>query len=233
MSPRWLLYLLCGVVLFPCQVLAEEGGTRVAVVDLAFIFEKYAMTRDLETAFEERRRRAATEADSRREAMESKRKKLLPLKPDSREFADLEQELTRLQIEFEVWATLQEKSLKEDHKRWLLRIYTNVREVVAKLAVESQIDLVVTYDRLAEDAPDSLALRQQILLQNILYFNDRIDLTQTVLARVNEQYDRDGGAAGLRLSAAPLLEGTAEPDGTVAASGAPGGVGDSRHPMSP
>ena len=169
------------------------------MVDLAFNFEKYAMTKDLEAMFDERRRAAAAEAERKRASVEAKRKNLLALKPESAEFAQLEQEITRMEIEYEVWAAHQEQALKRDHKRWLMRIYKNVKDGVAQIALGSKIDLVLTYDQLTEDAPDSIALRQQILLQKIIYFDDRIDLTQAVLSQVNAKYEADGGAAGLRL----------------------------------
>ena len=180
---------------------AQEKSVNVAVVDLALIFEKFAMTKDLEAAFDARRRIAAEEAATKKAAIDKKREALLARKPDSKEFAELEQEVTRLEAEYEVWATVQEKSLKADHKRWLMRIYNNVRQAVAETAAASKIELVLTYDKLTDDAPDSIALRQQILLQKIIYFNERIDLTDAVLARVNETYEKAGGAASLQLSA--------------------------------
>ncbi|MFH1108271.1 MAG: OmpH family outer membrane protein [Planctomycetota bacterium] len=202
MNPKGLLVFLCCGTALAGQAPAQDKGVDVAVVDLASIFEKYLMTKDLERLFDDRRREAAAEAESKRAAIEAKRKNLLALKEESKEFAELEQEITRLEVEYEVWASLQEKMLKADHKRWLLRIYKNVKEAVAEIAARDGVDLVLTYDQLTEDAPDSVALRQQILLQKIIYFNDRIDLTQAVLTRLNEKYEKDGGAAGLRLSTA-------------------------------
>ena len=202
MNPKWALCVAWVVLAMPGSAPAQEKNVNVAVVDLAFIFEKYAMTKDLETMFDERRRGAAAEAERKRASVEAKRKNLLALKPESAEFAKLEQEITRLEIEYEVWAAHQEQALKRDHKRWLTRIYKNVKSAVAQIALGSNIDLVLTYDQLTDDAPDSITLRQQILLQKIIYFDDRIDLTQAVLTQVNAKYDADGGAAGLQLSRA-------------------------------
>ena|GEM_PF-1063589 len=199
MNPKWLLCAAWVVLAMPGRAPAQEKNVNVAVVDLAFTFEKYAMTKDLEAMFDERRRAAAAEAERKRASVEAKRKNLLALKPESAEFTQLEQEITRMEIEYEVWAAHQEQALKRDHKRWLMRIYKDVKDAVAQIALSSKIDLVLTYDQLTEDAPDSIALRQQILLQKIIYFDDRIDLTQAVLSQVNAKYEADGGAAGLRL----------------------------------
>ncbi len=206
MNPKWVLGVLCVVLALPGSAPADEKNVNIAVVDLTFIFENYGMTQALEDLFDRRRQAAAAEAESKRAAVEAKRKDLLARKPESKEFAQIEEEITRMQVEFEVWAALQEKRLKDDHKRWLMQIYTNVRNAVAEIATESNIDMVLTYDKLTDDAPDSVALRQQILLQKIIYFDDRIELTQAVLARLNEKYEKEGGATGLRLGMAPPLE---------------------------
>ena len=202
MNPKLLLLALCAVSVFSGRVLAEGQDVNIAVVDMAHLFENYAMTKDLEVMFDERRQAAAAAAESKKAAIEAKRKDLVARKPESKEFAQIEQDISRMEIEFQVWATHQEKSLKDEHKRWFLNIYKNVQNVVAQVAKESSVDLVLTYRKMDEDAGDSLALREQLLLKNVLYFDDRIELTQLVLERLNEQYDKDGGASSLRVGLA-------------------------------
>ena len=111
----------------------------------------------------------SAEAESRRAAIEAKRKSLIAFNENSQEYTALEQDLTRMTIEFEVWANLQEKRLKDEHKRWLLRIYNNVKEAVSAIAATSHIDLVLTYEQLIDEAPDSITLRQQILLKKVIF----------------------------------------------------------------
>jgi Skp family chaperone for outer membrane proteins len=222
MYPKRFVGVLSLVLAISGRTLAEEKKVNVAVVDLASIFEKYAMTKDLEAAFDARRRAAAEEAANKKTAIDKKREALLARKPESKEFAELEQEVTHLEVEYEVWASVQEKSLKADHKRWLMRIYNNVREAVAEVAAPAHVDLVLTYDKLTEEAPDSIALRQQILLQKIIYFDDRIDLTQAVLTRLNEKYEKAGGAAGLKLTMASPLDELRDAAGEQLFSAAPG-----------
>lgn len=183
---------------------------HVAVLDVARVFEEYELTRDLETRFEEHRRAAADEAERRRAAAEQMRRALSAFDPESEDFARREAELTRAEIEFQVWSVQMEKKLKNDHKRWLLRIYDNTKAEVAKLAEERNVDLVVTYDRLTEDAPDSVTLRQQILLQKVIYHSGRIDLTDEILKRLNAAYRDAGGMPSLDAPPARKKETPAE-----------------------
>ncbi|MCK4659628.1 MAG: OmpH family outer membrane protein [Phycisphaerae bacterium] len=207
MKSKWITLVICGAFTMPGRASAQEKNVNVAVVNLSHLFERYVMTKDLEAKFEGWRTATAAEAEKKRSAVESRRKDLVALKPESKQFDELEQEITRMEIEYEVWVTQQEKAIKNNHKRWLMRIYKDVREAVAAIALDAKIDLVLTYEQLTEDVPDSNALRQQILLQKIIYFDNRIDLTQAVLARINQKYEKAGGAANLQLSqASPFRE---------------------------
>lgn len=198
MTSRCVLCVLCGLLAMPGLAPAQEKNVNVAVVDLAYIFENYDIRTDLESKFEKLRQDMAAEAKRRKEAIDRKRDVLLTRKPESKDFAELEQEISRMQIEFTVWVEYQEKTLKNKHREWFLRIYTNIRETVAEVSVGSSVDLVLTYKPLEKEATESI--EQQILLQNIIYFDDRIDLTQAVLNRLNEKYEKAGGAANLKIS---------------------------------
>ena len=52
-------------------------------------------------------------------------------------------------------------------------------------------------DELFEDVRDSDLLRQQILLKKVLFFSERLDLTELVGKDLNDQYAKRGGAASL------------------------------------
>ncbi|HEV8261140.1 MAG TPA: OmpH family outer membrane protein, partial [Burkholderiales bacterium] len=149
----------------------------MGAVNIAEVFDKYEMTKGLEEHFEHQRQALAERAQARRDEMDAKRRALLEqFKPDTAEFEERQEELERMQVDYEVWAGVEEKRLKKQHKHWLMTIYRNVREQVRQVAEMRGIDMVLTYDTLTEDAPDSQALRQQILLQKVIYSSPRVDL---------------------------------------------------------
>ncbi len=193
-TPRQFAMLL-GVLTIAAGVARAE--TNIAVLDVARVFEAYEMTRDLEAAFDERRREAANEAERRRGNIEQMRRALAAFDPESEDFARREQELVQAEVEFQVWSAMQERTLKNDHKRWLKHIYRRTQDTIAEIAGERDIDLVLTYDALTEDAPDSAALRQQILLQKVIFHDEKIDITDAVLQRLNKAYRDEGGAQSL------------------------------------
>jgi Skp family chaperone for outer membrane proteins len=190
---------LCTAVL--SALIAQSGAprpaTKIAVVNLATVFERYQMTSDLEQKFEESRQAVGAEAQSKRDQINLQQNALLDLKPGTPDFKKREDDLLRAQTNFEVWLKIKERDLKRQHMRWLKLIYERTKGVIAKLAADRDIDLVLSYNNLDEDVPDSVALKQQILLRNVLYANNRVNLTERVIELLDADYQREGGAAML------------------------------------
>jgi len=181
------------------------AGQNIAVIDVARVFEQYKLTRDLESTFDKQRRDLSAEADQRRQSVEQMRKSLAAFDPASNDYAQREEKLYRAEVEYQVWSGTQEKRLKSEHKRWLLRIYRDTQRIIGEIARSRGVDVVLTYDHLMEDAPDSTALRQQILLQKVIYHSDRVDITTEVLNRLNSEYTaKNQGGSRPRTGQAPL-----------------------------
>jgi Skp family chaperone for outer membrane proteins len=178
------------------STLALADGPKIGVINLSVAFDKYRLTKDLEAKFDERRRELANEADRRKAEIDVKREALASFKPDTADYKERRDQITELEVRFQVWAGTKDQQLKDSHKEWLLRIYTDIRAAVQKVAQEQGIDLVLTYEDVTEEAPDSKALRQQLLLEKVIYFDTRLDLTESVLNEVNSSY---GGPDTIQL----------------------------------
>ncbi|MCP4250300.1 MAG: OmpH family outer membrane protein [bacterium] len=202
--------LLMGLLLPAWTAPAEQPPEpKVAVVNLARVFDGYAMTKDLETRFEAKRRGIADDAENRRKSLEQQISALEAFDPASKDYAERRDQILNTQIEYRIWLEVEEARLKEEHMSWLRVIYNDVRTAVAEMAEQRGLDLVLTYDELSPDVPDSLALRREILLKKVLYFSDRIDLSETVLDQLNGTYAKRGGAAS--LGHAPTVPGPPDP----------------------
>lgn len=181
-------WLLWGVVGILWPVCGAVGQTRTAVLDIAALFEKYERTAYLEEEFLAKRKFLTEEAERRRQQVETLRKAIEAYKPGTAEFKQKQLELREAELRYKVWGETEDENLKDAHKQSLLEIYDDIRRTVAMLAQEKGIDVVLTYDRLTESAQDSESLRRQILLQKVLYYNPSIDITETTLAALNEQF---------------------------------------------
>ena len=188
------------ILLFAPAALAQSapGGTRIAVVNLARIFEEFDMVKDLEAKFDESRREVGAEADARRQAISIKRQELEAFPEDSSDYAARNKDLTRMEFEYKLWLATEEQTLKDRHKRWLEDIYTRTRKAVEQLAAERKIDLVITIDEGPLEAPDSITMRQEIMLRKVLFATPSVNLTDDLLERLNREYEQSGGISTLK-----------------------------------
>ena len=68
-------------------------------------------------------------------------------------------------------------------------IFTDILAAIREVADEQGLDVVLAADRLPQEpAQNTTQIRQQIVLQKVLYWNPRVDLTEMVIARLNERY---------------------------------------------
>ena len=202
-----LVAIVCASVVSAAS--AQTAGQRsatpnIAVINLGAVFERFQMTRDLEQVFTDQRESLATQAQKTREDVIIQRNALAQFKPGSPDFLQREEELVFAQKRFEGWLDIQEVRLKREHKTWLELIYRNVQDAVAKIAEGRGIDLVLTYSDLEEDAPDSIAFKQQILLRTVIYAHDRIDLTEEVIRTVDGDYAKRGGINAIQAGGSVL-----------------------------
>ncbi len=191
MRQSYTLALCCLLTLLgtrPSPSLAASEPAKVAVINLSKVFDQYRMTKDLEAKFDERRRAMAAEAQKKQDEINVKRQALASFKPGTIDHKTRRNELTEMQMNFEVWAATKEQLMRDSHKDWLLRIYHDVRDAVQTVSKAQNIDLVLTYEEVTDEAPDSKTLRQQLMLEKVFYFDPKLDLTQTVIEEVNKKY---------------------------------------------
>ena len=181
------------------QAQPHSGSSNISVVNLTSLFDKFRMTKDLEDLFAGRRESITGQAQSQRDDITFKRNELQQFKLGTPDFQQREESLIQAEIQFQVWLEVEERRLKSEHKNWLIAIYENVEQVISKIAADRGIDLVLTYNDLDPSAPDSVAFKQQILIRTVLYASERSDLTAAVLAQLDADYQKRGGANTLRL----------------------------------
>ncbi|MGB0717552.1 MAG: OmpH family outer membrane protein [Phycisphaerae bacterium] len=165
-------------------------GANVAVINVADASEKYARTRDLEAEFEQRRIRLREEGDQFREQIEQKRRILAEqLKPGTDAFNTTREELAVLEARAQFFVESQTRMMDEALARSLRSIYLDIQATVSIIAQEQGIEVVLAIDALpGDEASTPTTAKQQILLQKVVYWNPRRDITETVISRLNANY---------------------------------------------
>ncbi len=202
--------LVCGVML-GASVLAVAHGqqgqpaigqTTVAVVDMTRVFETAQMPKDLERIFGERKSEIETEARAKREKIDVIQKELDSgaFAQDSPDFADRILQMETLKLQGEHWLRSKERSLAGERKRYFEMLYKQVTQACQDVAQSQGIDIVLSDNPVDFSIPDASVLINQILAKKVVYASPRVDLTQLIISRFDNEYLRLGGADSIKLA---------------------------------
>jgi len=199
-----MLRYVCGVTLVLSALWspAVVGQTKVAVVNVPQASEQYQKTSDLEARFDALRSELNKQRDDLQGRVERTRRSLQEeLKPGTDEYRARRKESAMLEAELQYFMESEGKGIEAGLARSLRTIYDDIHAMVQRVAQEKGFDVVLAADQLPSEIPDSPnALRQQIMLQKVLYWNPRVDLTSEVVARLNSQYQAAGGKNSLGMA---------------------------------
>ncbi len=185
--------LACVFVLWAAG--SADGATTVAVVDVPKVHEGYARTIELEAQFDDARRGFNEEVENRRARIERDSRALQEFKPGTADFQERRKQIAQLDFDLRYYTESKQAQLEQSLSESLLLIHMDVQAIIKVVADERQIDVVVAGEAFPEGLPESAAaLKNQILLQKVLYWNPRVDITSEVIVRLNSQYEQQRGS---------------------------------------
>ena len=137
--------------------------------------------------------------DQARALLELTRRQRNELKEGSTIFQEKTNQMMEKAVQFEVWARMKQAEMDRTEKEQIKALYEKIRESCKEIAVEKKLDLI-----LAERKPELPAnmekltsdqVRAVISQNDVLYANEKADITQMVIMRVNQKYAAGGGIA--------------------------------------
>lgn len=191
---RTVLYAMAAfVTATPTLLMASP---KVAVVNVPVVSERYIKTSDLEAQFDDLRRRLNEERDAKRQRIDRAQRALQEeIKPGTEEYDRRRREIAMLEAELQWFLESEGQKVEQGLSSSLRSIFDDIQAVVREIALEKGFDVVVAADRLPADTPASPSqVRQHILLQKVLYWSPGVDLTDDVVARLNDRYKASGGS---------------------------------------
>ncbi len=178
----WLLLVLSSM---------SFGATSVAVVNIPEVSERYHRRTDLEARFELVR----TDLNKNRDALRDKitragRSLQEELKPGTDEFYAREKELAMYEAELQYFVESQGRRIERELAGSLKLIFDDIQAAVIDIAKQRGIDIVLAADQLPDAPPENTSqVRQQIVLQKVIYWHPNVDITDDVVAHLNQAYD--------------------------------------------
>lgn len=175
------------------------GQPVVAVVNVPAVSERYKKTADLEAHFDAIRRNLNEQRNALREKIERTARSLEEeLKPGTEDFRARRKELALLEWEHQYFVESEGQGIERGLAVSLRAIFDDIHATVKIVAEEKGIDIVLAGDRMPQETVDSgPQVRQHILLQKVLYWSPKVDLTDAVVERLNARYEAQGGKASI------------------------------------
>ena len=164
--------------------------TRVAVCDIAEVFNNYKRARDLTARLDTRRRRIKSENEKRSKAIESLQMELEGLKEGSKKYEQTFNEIQRLTIERQAWLQFEDSLAVRDHLRLTKEMYDEILAMVVATAKGKGLDLVLYREGKTPPTQNITELLRAIRARKVLYSADTIDITEETLRRINETYTK-------------------------------------------
>lgn len=166
--------------------------TRVAVCDIAEVFNNYKRAKDLTGKLDARRLRIKNENTKRGKAIEALQMELGHLITGSKKHEETDNDIRRLSIERQAWLQYEDYLAVRDHHRLTKEMYEQTLAMVTVIAKARGLDLVLYREGKIPPTQNITELLRVVRARKILYNADTIDITEETLRRINETYTRAG-----------------------------------------
>ena len=177
-----------------------SAGSSVAVIDIPYIFKNHARFKaqiaDIKTDIDGYKEWLDGEQNKIRKEGE----KLEQFKPGTPEYKQGEETVARLRIELQLEGAKRQKDFMEREAMVYYNAYREVEAAVADFATRNGLSLVLRYSAEPMDPSKKETIMQGI--NRIVVYQSRLDITQHVLNRLN-QNTPPASNAGTRGPALP------------------------------
>ena len=167
------------------------GGTlKIAIASTAKIFTGMKEKTDVRAKIEQQVKQLREEEQSRRQKVQDLQQQLDLLKPDSSQYEEAQKAFTTAAIEFKNWGEVSQAQSARNEKQLTKMLFDKITVAIAEIAKERGIDFVIAdQPPFAVDRMSPAELQQAMVQRQILYANASLDLTQDVIARLDQQYN--------------------------------------------
>ncbi len=204
---RTISVIFTTVAILLAAPLMAADATRIAVANTARIFSEMQELKDLRVKLQSEQKLLAGVNTEKRDKLSALKSARDALKVDSPQYQDKNAELMKAAVEYEAWGKINEANVQRDQKLQMRRLFEKIEQAVAEVAKQKGYDLVVTDQR--PDLPDDVdqltldQLRALINSRNVLYANEKADISNDVLALLDARYR---AAAKTQPAAAPATQ---------------------------
>ncbi|MEM9252046.1 MAG: OmpH family outer membrane protein [Planctomycetota bacterium] len=168
----------------------QATPTAVAVVDVEQVFQSLKAQTEFEADIQRQREALAQEAQSKQASAQAIQDDLEMLTAGTPAYDEKQAQLERAAIDLQVWQRYEEVKLARQAQTQIERLYRDVVDAIERIATESGYDVVLLeQERESLQAENIQQLLGQIGTRKVLFAASKVDLTDTVIRRMNNEFD--------------------------------------------
>lgn len=169
---------------------ASQSGKTIGLIDMAHLFKEYKKFDDLRVQLRNDIKASDEQAKKMGEALQSLQKQLKggTFKEGSDEYSKREADLIAKSTQFDVFRKTQQREFLRRESKVYKEVYLEVVGAVGKYAEFYNYDVIVRFSRSAVDETDNAQELIQNMNRQVVWHNESIDITEKVLAFLNQQY---------------------------------------------
>jgi Skp family chaperone for outer membrane proteins len=179
------------VLSLPTGTIAQSaGGSNVAVCDLGELINEYEYSKDMVDTLTTAKNELTAEMEARDAKIQAQQDVLLGLNQEYEGYDEQLKIYRTMVIEAQIWMETEEMALAKRNLNFRRTMYQNILDTVAEVARDEGYTLVVVRDSRDTSADNIQDLVSKMQNRKVLYNDDGIDITETVLSDLNLAYQR-------------------------------------------
>jgi Skp family chaperone for outer membrane proteins len=172
-----------------------QEAVRAAVCNPAKVFEQLDERKAASDRMQADREKLKAEAARRQAEIKDLEQQRNDLKPGTPQHNEKTQLLMARVIEFEVWARIQDAELARREKEMVKQLFDKIITACKVVAEQKKLDLILAERKpeipdLADPKLTADQVRMLLNQNDVLYKNDKADVTQAVILQLNQDYAR-------------------------------------------
>ncbi|MEN8126811.1 MAG: OmpH family outer membrane protein [Planctomycetota bacterium] len=168
---------------------AAVQPAKIGVVDVAKVLENSARNKQWQEKMQQEQTDTKNEFNKMRTELEAIQGNLKLRAPGSESFLELRQEMIEKEAMLDAKNQFYQDKVTFEMKRWTEELYQQLLKVIANVAKDKGLDMVIADESLNLPSPSLQDFMLTVKTRKLLYHNSQYDLTDEVLAAFDKAAD--------------------------------------------
>lgn len=180
-------------------IAAPAMAQKVAIANPVKIFNAIKETKDVNTDMNNRRQAVEVEVNARKKEIEQLQQAMNQFKADTPAYTEAQTKLLNADTAAKIWLQSKNTELANNFRAHARRMADKINTAIAEVAKAKGVDIVIAEQKaeIPEAEIDKIQPNQymQILIMHpVLYNTPETEITQDVIAKLDQQYNASGAA---------------------------------------